>query len=541
MSMKTIIVFVFAVLFEFSSLQSNGQYSFQRGFDFFPYGINFIEAMDSGYSVACGKKESPIQLKLLFFKANSSGEVLWSKEYWNDTLLSLGASSLIGTADSGYFLTGAVYDSLHKHHQVYCLRSDKDGNVLWSRQLGEDSLEEGSTASAATADGGFIVVGQENSIWPNTHPIAFKLDSNGSLVWSAHLFSGTTGIISLLGVIVLETGEILCTGVYFDTLQYDPLPAAIVAKFSSDGDLLLCKTYAFDSGFFSFAIAPALCGSYISGTWNPEFKDSPLLMKIDDNGNFLWAKVYSSNWNSGQNYCVAETFDGGAVLMLYGQGFLGDNDNVGLIKVDSAGNFQWSHLYGHLYGLETRSTIQTRDHGFMTAGYDAIVDGSVFRLIKSDDIGQTSCNDTDVNLDTHTKICSVSNLGNKIPGISIHNLLLHVEDYNLTDSLICIDSFTSIPQTPRLCDTSTPAVQPSNKYIFITPNPCSDFFALTYQSEKEIIATITDAFGREVKRVTLSPQFQNQNISVRDLPGGVYLVVLRAGEKIETRKLVVAR
>lgn len=126
---------------------------------------------------------------------------------------------------------------------------------------------------------------------------------------------------------------------------------------------------------------------------------------------------------------------------------------------------------------------------------------------------------------------------------------------DVVQSAVTLPSYntTSIPNFPNYdlgplqgspCDTlfsSTAYHQQSKAISFrISPNPSSDWINIVYEADHEIIATISDAFGREVKRFSLYPWFRNRIVHVDDLPDGVYLLTLNSQSWKQTMKLIVA-
>ncbi len=86
-----------------------------------------------------------------------------------------------------------------------------------------------------------------------------------------------------------------------------------------------------------------------------------------------------------------------------------------------------------------------------------------------------------------------------------------------------------------------------NLGAFIIPNPLKNKATIKFRTGKAVRATITitDAFGREVKRLADNEFFGssacNLSFDASDLPSGVYYVVMRAGGEIQSEKFVVLR
>jgi len=126
------------------------------------------------------------------------------------------------------------------------------------------------------------------------------------------------------------------------------------------------------------------------------------------------------------------------------------------------------------------------------------------------------------------------------------NFQPHSFEFSFPEFNISIPSFPNYDLGPlegSPCDTlgniSTGIPSPNLLSFRIYPNPASDQFNIVYQPEKEIIAIITDAYGRVVNHFTLYPYFKNRMVWVNDLPDGMYLVTLKQGNRQQSKKLVV--
>lgn len=73
------------------------------------------------------------------------------------------------------------------------------------------------------------------------------------------------------------------------------------------------------------------------------------------------------------------------------------------------------------------------------------------------------------------------------------------------------------------------------------PNPASSYITIVYKFEQNVTFTFTNAYGREIKRLTFYPNFSSSIVPVDDLSSGVYSVTLKEKDKITSKKLLVAR
>jgi hypothetical protein len=109
----------------------------------------------------------------------------------------------------------------------------------------------------------------------------------------------------------------------------------------------------------------ALAGSVISpGTTNRSF----YIIKTDKNGKLQWNKTFSGEGNE-YEYSLIQTSDGGYALAgSIDVGEVGKRDYL-LIKTDSTGDVVWNKTYGEAGINDCYSAIQTKDDGYLLAGY----------------------------------------------------------------------------------------------------------------------------------------------------------------------------
>lgn len=193
-----------------------------------------------------------------------------------------------------------------------------------------------------------------SSIFTGTNIInAFisKLDNNGNFIWAKQLGGNATGT-EVQGIDLDGSGNLYCTGSFIGTADLDPGPG----------------TSTFTSGMAGDAF----------------------IIKLDGNGNFTWAKVFSNP--GGDNCGMSINIDGDGNIVSTGF-FLGPLDfdpgagtflmnatsplcNVYVSKLDANGNFIWAkHLNGTVGGDVSRQlTTDAAKNIYITGHFAGTVD-----------------------------------------------------------------------------------------------------------------------------------------------------------------------
>jgi hypothetical protein len=146
-----------------------------------------------------------------------------------------------------------------------------------------------------------------------------------------------------------------------------------VAKFDAYGRLLWNRFYSEDSDNRAYSIIQTSDGGYaIAGE-----KHSPItklgsngydfwLIKTDSFGNMQWEKTYDEQGANNGAHSIIQTDDGGYALAGYIDSESRSLRNILVVKVDDAGNLQWSKKFDE--GTLAHSIVQTEDNGYAICG-----------------------------------------------------------------------------------------------------------------------------------------------------------------------------
>jgi len=155
----------------------------------FSEGSSIIQTADGGYAVG-GYKESPtqnthsdkIRYDFNVVKLDSTGKVLWKK-----IVRGAGSKStycMVQTKDGGYAVTGTIDSNAVNNEDVYAVKIDSKGNLQWTKTVG-GKFKDISYSIAQAADGGYVLSGAtKSSATANLDVYVIKLDATGKVVWT---------------------------------------------------------------------------------------------------------------------------------------------------------------------------------------------------------------------------------------------------------------------------------------------------------------------------------------------------------------------
>ena len=154
----------------------------------YSHGSSIILTRDGGYAIGGYKEASPDEHQKIdhfdfsIIKLDSAGNVKWNK-----TIGGAGnkaSYSMVQTKDGGYAVTGAIDSSAISNEDVYVVKLDSMGNSQWTKTIGGASKDIGA-AIIQTTDGGYAITGATKSSGAGSFDVfAIKLDATGKLMWT---------------------------------------------------------------------------------------------------------------------------------------------------------------------------------------------------------------------------------------------------------------------------------------------------------------------------------------------------------------------
>ncbi len=119
-------------------------------------------------------------------KTDANGDSLWTKIYGGGTQ-TFTPNSIVQTSDSGFAIAGNSFDSIFANFNndinIFLLRTDKQGDSLWTKNFGGSSYDEGASI-VNTTDNGFVITGTTCSFGDTLGDMfLLKTNSNGDSIW----------------------------------------------------------------------------------------------------------------------------------------------------------------------------------------------------------------------------------------------------------------------------------------------------------------------------------------------------------------------
>lgn len=327
---------------------------------------------------------------------------------WNNSMVAMDDGSFIIVGESKDDIPGALNPhsttvSCDTCNDIYLVKVGSDGTRHWHTFFGQDNVTEMSWGIARTGDGGVVVSGlAEGSVGTPIHPYRGNLDillvkfaANGSYLW--HTYTGGLGDDTGKGIIETSDGGLLVTGHATDFGAVDGLSAplnahggnedVVLIKYDSAGNYLW-HTFAGGGGNDSgWALVETGDGGYaVTGQSDATFggpiapkqggERDVLIMKFNSAGDLLWHTFHGEMGQFDGGRRIIETRDGGLAiageLRNFGgdvrEGYGGGTGDLGLIKLDTDGNYQWHTYAGDVGWQGGFGLVETAEGVFVCVG-----------------------------------------------------------------------------------------------------------------------------------------------------------------------------
>ena len=334
---------------------------------------------------------------------NGFSRLIWEK--------SLGGTSEdhltdgVQTNDGGYIFTGRSRSNdidvsgNHGLSDIWVVKTDGLANIQWQQSYG-GSVNDRAESIQQTSDGGYIVAGRTSStdgdVIGNDGNIDFwiiKLDNIGNLQWQKS-YGGTDQEQAFQIQQTTDKGYIVighANSTDGDVSQNNGSSDIWVLKLDQTGNLEWERSYG-GSGFdFGHSIQQTNDFGYIftgrsfsnDGDISGNKGDEDYwVVKIDDIGTIQWEKSLGGALDD-VPHSIIQTKDNGFIVAGYSNSNNGDvfgnhgGRDLWVVKLDISGTIQWQNALGGTGNEEARDIVQTSDGNYLISGYTNSLNGDV--------------------------------------------------------------------------------------------------------------------------------------------------------------------
>jgi len=170
---------------------------------------SIVQTEDGGFILAGGTTSFDVSARDIWIvKTDADGDSLWSRTFGGR--FNINCHSVFQTDDGGYILTGFMDSNSETDMDIVLIKTDKNGDSLWSNTFGGDGPQMSYTVTQ-TIDGGYVVVGAgDHNGAGNSEFWFFKTDNEGDILWT-RTFGGENYELCL-GMIQIDDGSFALAG-----------------------------------------------------------------------------------------------------------------------------------------------------------------------------------------------------------------------------------------------------------------------------------------------------------------------------------------
>jgi hypothetical protein len=277
-----------------------------------------------------------------------------------------GARSVIQASDGGYILAGYTKSYGAGGLDMYLVKVDSEGNLLWNRTYGGPQ-DDGANCIIQASDGGYILAGYTNSGVQSQSGWLVKTDSSGQGQWNRVV----PGIEANSITRTSDGGYVLATKYSngFELVKLDP-----------SAQVQWNQTYTGAANSAAESAIQTNDGGYALAGWENDSSTSTSarLIKTDSSGNAQWEQIYPGLGA----YALIQTSSGGYALT---------GDRAFLLITDSSGHVEWNRNYDalsedNLHFTRNYYVVEPSPNQFVMAGtqqsYGQILTGLDGRMIR---------------------------------------------------------------------------------------------------------------------------------------------------------------
>ena len=297
-------------------------------------------------------------------KTDTDGDIMWTKTFggiYNDE-----GYSVQQTIDGGYIITGYTRSYGAGGNDVWLIKTDDVGDTLWTNTFGKFSHEYGNSVQQ-TADGGYIITGATLNINSGYDVYLIKTDVAGDSLWTK-TFRGGNYLDEGYSVQQTADGGYIITGV---TSRSSALRDIWLIRTNTTGTILWTKDFGGSGDNWSHSVQQTTDGGYIITGETTSFDAGEYdiwLIRTDTKGDTLWTKTFGGI-GSDYGYSVQQTTDGGYIITGYTESFGFGGFDAWLIRTDTNGDALWTKTFGGISPDFGYSVQQTADGGYIITGY----------------------------------------------------------------------------------------------------------------------------------------------------------------------------
>ncbi len=145
-------------------------------------GYDLIQCNDGGFMIVGNSMSFASGFDAMYaIKTDVNGDTLWTKIYEKEFMN--GAYSVIQTSENGFMIAGSTGPDAPSTFDCYVVRTNSMGDTLWTKSYGGTSYDV-LTCICKLTDGNYLLSGTTASFGAGGYDMyLIKIDTNGEVIW----------------------------------------------------------------------------------------------------------------------------------------------------------------------------------------------------------------------------------------------------------------------------------------------------------------------------------------------------------------------
>lgn len=370
--MKTTIIYgvaraaIFTLAACIFPLVSEGQTYFQKVYYDSPYdqeGQDVLQMPDGGYLIGGYTTNQTLNdMDVLLIKTDAGGNQVWKKTYGGNKPDY--PHHMLAAADGNYFLIGHSQSYGGGDYDILLLKIDPSGNTIFLKTFGGWGNDYGSDI-VPTSDGNYMIIGSTNS-WSSDHNVyLLKIDPAGAVLWTKEL--GGSGNDFGSAVHPTPDGGYMVFGT---TFSWGTAGDALQMKIDASGSVQWQNNFGgngYDECVYGELNSDGSAVLAIRDSSGSGTDIDIRVIKTDAGGGVQWNKVYGGNRKDTPKM-IQNTMDGGYVVAGITRSFGLVTPDMWVLKLNASGDTTWARRYGGYQHEHCYVARELSDGSFLLTG-----------------------------------------------------------------------------------------------------------------------------------------------------------------------------